>query len=406
MALFKYTARDQTGRVFTGSVAAGSIADLRENLRQKDQYLTSAKESAQKVQTAQAPLFRRRKPKLGDLVVMSRQFATLFRAGLSIPESLNTASSQCESPALGEALQAVRLDVMTGSTLTDAMRKHPKMFNPMMISLVQAGEVGGVLDSTLETIADQFDKQADLNEKVKSAFIYPVIVLLASLGSVAFMLVFIVPVFAKLYSQFHAELPAITRLLVTMSDVLVHRWWLVGAIVAGVVWSAKRFNTTDTGHHFFDRLKLRIPVLGVLLRKIAVARFTQTLAGTMKAGVAILSALAISAETAGNVIIFDAVMRAASAIKEGSDVAGPLEQTGEFPPMVTRMVAAGEQSGDIVQMLDEITRFYHRDIEYGVGKLTRMIEPLMTMVVGGIVMFILLALYMPVFNLSHVVRAK
>jgi type IV pilus assembly protein PilC len=409
MPTFSYTARDRAGQQSTGVIAAKDPTEVREVLRNKDLFVTQIKEKSGPSQGSGGGLFSafsKKKVKLTDMVVMSRQLATLVRAGISIVECLYAVAEQTENPVLKHTLSDIRLDVLTGSTLTDAMRKHPKVLSETYTSLVQAGETGGVLETTLEIAATQFDQEAELREKVKAAFVYPIIVLVASVGVVFFMLVFIVPVFAKVYEQFHAQLPAVTQLLVTMSFVIVHYWWMVLLCGIGIVMAFKRYIQTPTGRKIFDQIMLKLPLLGKLNRKIAVSRFTQTFAGAIKAGVPILRALAISAQTSGNVIIMDAIKKVANFVKEGATLSVPLEQTGQFPPMVTRMVSAGEQSGNLDTMLEEITKFYNRDIEYTVGKLTRIMEPAMTVVVGGIVLFVLLALYMPIFNLTNVVRSK
>jgi type IV pilus assembly protein PilC len=409
MPTFSYTARDRAGQQSTGVIAAKDPTEVREVLRNKDLFVTQIKEKSGPSQGSGGGLFSafsKKKVKLTDMVVMSRQLATLVRAGISIVECLYAVAEQTENPVLKHTLSDIRLDVLTGSTLTDAMRKHPKVLSETYTSLVQAGETGGVLETTLEIAATQFDQEAELREKVKAAFVYPIIVLVASVGVVFFMLVFIVPVFAKVYEQFHAQLPAVTQLLVTMSFVIVHYWWMVLLCGIGIVMAFKRYIQTPTGRKIFDQIMLKLPLLGKLNRKIAVSRFTQTFAGAIKAGVPILRALAISAQTSGNVIIMDAIKKVANFVKEGATLSVPLEQTGQFPPMVTRMVSAGEQSGNLDTMLEEITKFYNRDIEYTVGKLTRIMEPAMTVVVGGIVLCVLLALYMPIFNLTNVVRSK
>ena len=274
----------------------------------------------------------------------------------------------------------------------------------MYVSLVEAGEAGGLLDRTLETAAVQFSQEAEIHEKVKAALTYPVLVIVAAAGVVAFMLIVIVPVFANVYQQFHAELPAVTLLLVNISFIVVH-WWL-GVLLLGAlfVYALRRYIATPKGRLVFDTLLLKLPLMGKLLRKIAVARFTQTFAGMTSAGVPILRALTISANASGNMVIQRAVMYVAEQVQQGANLGLPLEQTGEFPPVVTRLIAAGEQSGNLDEMLGEITLFYHRDIQYAVEKLTKLMEPLMTIMVGGIVLFILMALYMPIFNLGQVLR--
>lgn len=375
-------------------------------LRAKELYLTAYHTRGVALTPAgkRRLLPARRRVTLGDMVVMSRQLATLVGAGLPIVEALFAVSAQTENPLLLQTLNQVRADVLAGSTLSEAMSRHPRIFNEMYVALVQAGEAGGVLEETLERAAIQFDKEAELREKVKSAFVYPTLVIAAAVAVVIFMLLFIVPVFARVYSQFNAELPLITRILVTMSYGLIHYSWMVILGLIGAFLALRRYVQTQRGRRQYDRLKLKMPLLGKLNRKIAVARFTQTMAAVTKAGVPILRALTVSANTSGNVILIEAVMRVARSVKEGATLAVPLEQTGEFPLMVTRMIAAGEQSGNLDEMLEQVTRFYERDIEYTVAKLTRLLEPAMTVVVGGVVLFILLALYMPVFNLTNVIR--
>lgn len=405
MATFVYTARDREGNKTVGSVTAKDSIEARTTLRYKDLFVTDIREKAERADgQSSAGLFRKKKVKLQDMVVMSRQLATLVRAGISIIECLHAVAEQAENPALAEAVRDVRIDVLSGSTLADSMRKNPKVFNEKFVSLVQAGETGGVLEATLEVAADQFDKEADLREKVKGAFVYPALVLFASVGVVTFMLLFIVPVFAKVYDQVHATLPLVTLSLVTLSDVILHYWYivLISAYVLFII--IRKYIKTPGGRLVFDKLMLKLPVLGKLNRKIAVARFTQTLAGAVQAGVPIVRALMISANTSGNMVIVNAVVHVTNLIKEGSTLAAPLEATGQFPIMVTRMIGAGEQSGNLDEMLSEITKFFNRDIEYAVQKLTRIMEPAMTIVVGGIVLFVLLALYMPIFNLSSVIK--
>jgi type IV pilus assembly protein PilC len=412
MPTFSYTARDTAGTSKQGYASAATSNELRETLRSKQLFLTAFKETSSKggesdildVTASSERTKKRRKAKLGDMVVMSRQLATMVGAGLPIVEALYAVAAQTDNAGLSQTLAEVRLDVLSGSTLSESMARHPKMFNEMYISLVQAGEVGGVLEETLETAAVQFDKEAELREKIKSAMVYPIIVVMASVAVVAFMLVFIVPVFANVYDQFNAKLPPVTMSLVVVSRIVRSYWYIVLSLIVLAWYSCKRFNQTPNGRRFFDGLKFKLPLIGKLNRKIAVARFTRTLAGLVRAGVPILRGLTISANTSGNVLIIEAIRKVVEFVKEGATISVPLEQTGEFPPMVTKMIAAGEQSGDLDHMLNEITRFYDRDIEYQVGRLMRIMEPLMTIFVGGVVLFILLALYMPVFNLTQVIR--
>jgi type IV pilus assembly protein PilC len=286
------------------------------------------------------------------------------------------------------------------------MAKYPKVFNKLIVAFVESGEATGNLDGTLEAAAVQLNREDNLRRKVKAATTYPKIVVAACIGTIAMMLLFVVPVFAQVYKQLKSELPAPTKLLIFLSDVgLTYGWLLLFPIAAGV-YGFRRYRDTPKGKRNLDTLSLKIPILGVVFRKIAIARFVQTLASALASGVPILQALTIASNTAGNAVIQDAVTEASNKIREGASIAIELEKTGEFPMMVTRMLAAGESSGNLDTMLEEVNRYYERDVEYAVENLTKMIEPAMTVLVGGIVLLILLALYMPVFSLGKAFLGK
>jgi type IV pilus assembly protein PilC len=405
MPNYTYKARDLSGNMTTGVVFADSEQALRAVLRDSRLYLVHFKKSAEAAGAQATPMFgRSKKVKINDMVTMSRQFATLVRAGLPIIETLATLRAQVENATLATALAEIQSDVMSGSTLHEAMGKHPKIFNNLCVSLVAAGEAGGLLDKTLDIMADMLDKEALIQAQIRAAMAYPKMVVAACIGVIAFMLTFIVPVFAKVYDQFHAELPAITLLLVAMSHFVTNFWWLAIILIWGIMKAFKAARSTPVGTRYFDTWALKIPMIGPVMRKIAIGRFAQTFAGATKSGIPILNALAICADTAGNVVLHDAVMRVATQVSEGAPLAPSLEETGQFPPLVTRMMAAGEKSGNLDEMLDEIATFYGRDVDFAVQKMTKLIEPLMTVVVGGIVLFVLMALYMPVFNLSKVIK--
>lgn len=404
MASYRYVARDRDGNVTSGVLSARNDTEVRSILRGRDLYLTSCNlaEGGQ-TKTGQTSFFTK-KVKLNDLVVASRQLATMVRAGLSITEALGALADQTENPTLVETIRQVRLDVLTGLTLADAFRKHPKVFSEIFVSLVEVGEAGGTLDQTLEIAAQQYNDEAELREQVKAAMTYPIIVIVATILVIAVMLLFVVPVFDGVYSRFGKELPAITQSLITISRAAKTIWWVALLIIVGGVYLFRRYYASNDGRHRIDALKLRLPLVGKLLRKISIARFTQTFAAVTRGGVPMIKALTTSAGTTGNIILKDAVMVVCNRVSEGAPLSTPLADSGEFPPMVTRMIAAGESTGNLDEMLEEITRFYQRDIEYSVHRLTRMLEPIMTVFVGGVVLFVLLALYMPVFTLPNVIK--
>ena len=405
MPTYQYKARDKEGALQTGVHIADNEAELRMTLRSRELYVTDVAVNADLASRAGSQgIFGKKKIKLYDLVVMSRQLASLVRAGITVIEALDTVAEQSDNPTLVETLQLCRIDILAGESMAQALAKHPKVFNELYVALVDAGETGGMLEETLEVAAEQLDKQASMREKVKSAMTYPILVIVASVLVVLFMLVFIVPVFKTVYEQFNAELPSITKLLILMSDVIVNWWYIVVVVVIATAIGIKAYYSTNEGRHVIDAFKMKVPLLGSLLRKIAIAQFTQTFTGLSRGGVPIIGALRVAGSTSGNVIIRDAVWQVSDSIREGSPLSASLEETGQFPPMVTRMIASGEKSGNLDEMLAELTHFYERDIDHQVDRLTRLMEPILTCVVGGIVLFVLLSLYMPVFSLSNVIK--
>ena len=404
MPTFDYKARNQQGVESGGVIVAESVGQLREQLRAKGLYLTGVGIVGSGGGGGVAISLFRRRPKLYDMVVMSRQLATLVRAGVSAVESLEAVADQTTSPVLAEALMDVRAGILTGDSMSQAMAKHPRVFSEMYCALVSAGEQGGTLEDTLEIAADQLDKQQALREQVKSAMIYPIIVITAALLVISFVITFLVPVFKSVYVQFGQELPGITKFMLFLSDVAIHWWYVAIPLLIVAIMLVKAYVSTAEGREVYDAFKLRIPFLGALFRKIGVAEFTQTFAGMIKGGVPIIGAMQVAADTSSNVIVRNSIWAASESIKEGASLATALVEAGQFPPMVTRMVASGEKSGNLDEMLAELTRFYERDIEHTVARLARTMEPVMTVVVGGIVLFTLLALYMPIFMLSQVIK--
>ncbi len=403
MPSYKYTARDGAGKSSVGVLQAADEAELRRVLRANDLYVVRVKGggAAPEAEGSYKPRPLEPKPSLQDMVIATRQLGTTVRAGLPIVQALGIVGMQSEKPMLRHAFADIEQGVSDGQFLSVGMRKYPKLFNRLVVSLVEAGEVAGTLDHTLELAAEQLDREDNLRRRVKAALLYPKLVVAACVGTIAGMLLLVVPVFSKVYGSLHAKLPAPTLILMSLSANVLKYWWLGALIGAGLTFAFKRFAATEGGQRKLDRLVLKIPVLGSLLRKIAIARFVQTLSGSMRGGVPVLRSLAISAATAGNTVICDAVTGAAEHVRDGAPIAQELEKTGQFPVLVTRMIAAGESTGNIDAMLDEINRFYERDIEYAVDKLTRTIEPLMTVLVGSIVLLVLLALYMPIFTLGN-----
>ncbi|KQR53786.1 pilus assembly protein PilC [Leifsonia sp. Leaf336] len=342
--------------------------------------------------------------KLKDLAILSRQMATMIAAGLSLLKTLNILAEQTENKKLAAMMEGVRDDVETGVSVSDALRKHDRVFPPLMINMVRAGETGGFLDDALESVAENFEKEVKLRSTIKSAMTYPVIVLAMSLLAVMAMLLFIVPVFENMFKGLGAPLPVPTEILVILSHAMV---WIapiliVGLIVFAIWWSRNR-HTVEVRRRV-DPLKLKVPVFGPLLKKIAVARFSRNLSNMIGAGVPILQALRIVGETSGNWVIERALVEVSESVRQGESIAKPLLQQPVFPAMVTQMIAVGEDSGSLETMLNKIADFYEQEVEAATEQLTAMIEPILIGFLGVVIGGMVIALYMPIFQIGSLIK--
>jgi len=344
--------------------------------------------------------------KLGDLVVFSRQFATMINAGLPIVRALYVLSEQTGNRKLKDVVVRVRKDVEAGMALSEALEKHPEVFNRLYVEMVRAGEIGGMLDGVLLRIADQLEKDQELRRKVKSAMTYPIVVLVLAILAASFMLIFIVPVFARMFEDLGGTLPLPTRIAMGLSDILTSIFGvLVYAAMAAAVFAFLRWKNTENGRRVWGRISLRIPAkIGEVIQKVALARFARTLGTLSAAGVPILQAIEITATSSGNWVVESALLKSRDAVREGIPIYKPLEEEPVFPPMVTRMIAVGEETGDIDGMLGKIAEFYESEVDATVKALTSIIEPLMIVVVGGIVGGIIIAMYLPMFKIFELVE--
>ncbi|KAB2962465.1 MAG: type II secretion system F family protein [Thermoanaerobaculia bacterium] len=335
------------------------------------------------------------------VAIFTRQFSVMLDAGLPLVQCLEILGEQEEDRVFREIIQAVRGDVESGSSLADAMRKHPKAFNNLYVSMIAAGEAGGILDVILQRLAVYIEKIVRLQSQVRSALAYPVTVLLIAAGVVFIILWKVIPVFAQLFAGLGGELPFLTRVVVDASNFVGRFWWVViGGII--LLWIAiKRYHKTEGGRRVIDGLLLKIPAIGMLLRKIAVARFCRTLATLTASGVPILDGLEITARTSGNAIIEDAVLAVRKAVEEGKTLSAPLAETKVFPPMVVQMINVGEQTGALDQMLSKIADFYEEEVDTAVAGLMKLIEPLMILVLGGIIGTIVTAMYLPMYAILN-----
>jgi len=403
VATYTYKARNRQGEILQDQVEGTDTMAVAATLRQQGLLVIDVKEQS----VAQKDLFEPfKKVKLGDLVVFTRQFSTMINAGLPIVRALYVLSEQTGNPKLKEVIVAVRKDVEAGLALSEALDKHPKVFSRLYVEMVRAGEIGGILDGVLLRIADQLEKDQDLRRKVKSAMTYPIIVLILAILAASFMLIFIVPIFARMFEDLGGTLPLPTRVAMAISDILTSIFGVfVYAGMIAAVFLFLRWKNTEQGRKVWGRLVLRIPAkIGDVMQKVALARFARTLGTLSAAGVPILQAIEITATSSGNWVVEKALLKSRDAIREGIPIYRPLESEPVFPPMVTRMIAVGEETGDIDGMLTKIAEFYESEVDATVKALTSIIEPLMIVVVGGIVGGIIIAMYLPMFKIFELVE--
>ena len=403
MATFVYKVRDRTGKIFTGSMEGENRSAVVSRLREMDYFITSINEKRQGFALLkEITLFK--KIKLRDLTIFYRQFATMVNAGLTLVSSLDILIEQVENKALSEAIKLVKSDVESGSTLADALAKQPQIFSELYISMVRAGEIGGVLDEILNKIADLMEKEFALRQKIKSAMSYPSFVAGAAVIMVIFMLTFILPQFVGVFKQFGGELPALTQFFVTLTYLFNKYWYIFFAVFAALVAAFLAYIKTPNGKLNFDKFKLNVPIFGEINRKGAVARFTRILGTLIKSGVPILEALQVSSNAIGNLVVSSAVLGAKTKIKEGQSISGPLAASGVFPPMVTQMIMVGEESGELEEMLVNVAKFYDEEVDRSVEKLTAIIEPLLMAFIALTVGVMIIAMYLPIFGMVNLIQ--
>ncbi len=401
MPLYVWKGRTLAGESQAGEIEVARPEEAMEILRKKRVFVTSIKPKGGGFSL----------PKMGggvsvstkELAIFTRQFATMISAGLPLVQCLDILAKQASKPSFGRVISEVTHEVEAGATLSDALGKHRAVFDDLFRNMVAAGEAGGVLDEILMRLATYVEKADALKRKVQSAMVYPAVVLSVAMGATVFMLMVIIPTFAKMFTDFGGELPLPTKIVLGLSDFLKHFWWclLLGAVGSGIAF--KRYYATEAGHRNIDALTLRLPALGDVILKGAVARFTRTLGTLIASGVPILAGLEITARTAGNKIIAEAIMTARASIREGETVSAPLKAAGVFPPMVVQMISVGEQTGALDEMLTKIAVFYEAEVDTAVDTLTSIIEPVMIVVMGGIVGGMVVSMYLPMFKLISVV---
>jgi type IV pilus assembly protein PilC len=402
MPTFAYSGRTRTGQTVTGERIAETMDAAVAALRREQIMVTkidAAKAAKAETAAKKAAAKKGKSVPSKNLAIFTRQFSVMIDAGLPLVQCLEILGKQEPHKAFSDYILKVREDVEAGAALADAMKKHPKAFDPLYSNMIAAGEAGGILDTILKRLAVYIEKSVKLKGQVKSAMIYPIAVICIAAIVVAAILWKVIPTFASLFAGLGAQLPLPTRVVIAMSDGLVAYGWIVVLVLVGAGYGFKQYYSTPAGRYQIDALSLKAPVLGMILRKIAVARFCRTLSTLLSSGVPILDGLDITARTAGNAVIEQAIQKTRSSIERGETVSAPLRETNVFPSMVVQMINVGETTGALDAMLAKIADFYEEEVDTAVAGLLTLMEPIMIAVLGGVVGGIVIAMYMPIFDL-------
>ncbi|HEY2065264.1 MAG TPA: type II secretion system F family protein [Gemmatimonadaceae bacterium] len=401
MPAFTYTARALNGDLKTATIEAPNRDEVVAQLRKQRLNVVKIDE---KKEADKKKKKKGGKISMKDIVIFTRQFSTMINAGLPLVQALDILAKQSENKVLKEVTTAVVFDVESGHTLADAFRKHPNAFTDLYVNMVAAGEAGGILDTILMRLATFMEKNDALVRKVKGAMIYPGVIMSVAAVAIVVLLIFVIPVFENMFSSVGLALPLPTRVVIGMSKFLTGYWWAVGAGGFLAVTSLKKYYASSDGKLVIDRLMLRAPILGDVLRKSAVSRFTRTLGTLIASGVSILDGLEITARTAGNRVIQDAIMESRSSIASGETISAPLQKSKVFPAMVISMIAVGEQTGGLDEMLSKIADFYDEEVDAAVSNLLSMMEPVMIVFLGVVVGGMVVAMYLPIFDMINAVQ--
>jgi type IV pilus assembly protein PilC len=399
--VFTYKVIDKSGKLTTGELEGDNRDLVTSKLRQMGYTIVELK---QKAASLNISFGEKKKVSTKDLMIFSRQLAMMIDSGLPIMRALSILSEQTENKYFAKIVTDVKNEVSSGVTISEALSKHPTVFSSLFINMVKSGEIGGILDKVLLRLATVMEKDNELRGKVKSAMAYPTVILVFALIVVTGMIWFIVPVFAGMFSQLGGKLPALTQLLVDANYVISTYWWIIFPSIFGTVFGVKSYKKTENGRKVFDQLMLKIMIVGPLIQKVAISRFTRTLGTLVSSGIPIIQAIEITAKASGNYVVEQALENVKNSVKEGETISKPLANSPIFPPMVVQMISVGEETGALDAMLEKIADFYDTEVDAAVDTLTSMIEPLVMVVLGGAVGVILLGLYMPLFTLMNLIK--
>ncbi len=403
MAAYTYSAINAEGLELQGEVHAPDLDSAREQLRvrgllpeQLDELPASGEEGVRTV-------FKKIKPK--TLQIFSRQFATMIEAGLNVVSSLVILEDQTDDPYFASVIKEIRADVEGGLLLSQALSRHPKIFNRLYVAMIEAGEAAGILDQVLDRVAYQIEKETQIKRRVKGAMMYPMMVMIFAFLVLTGLLMFLVPVFVRIFEELGGDLPTLTQYVVGASNQLRHHWYIIFPLLGLMVWGIRRAKRTEPGRQVWDRVKLKVPMkIGDVVLKVTMARFSRTLSTLVAAGVDIIKALEITGQTAGNWVVEEALAGVRQKVHQGIPIAQPLIENPVFPPMVSQMVKIGEETGELEKMLSKIADFYEDEVDAAIASLTAIIEPLMMIGVGAMVGVIIISMYLPMFKLLSLVK--
>ena len=402
MPVFRYTGKTRAGAPQRGEIEASDRASATAVLRQRQILVTSIRPKSKELQI--------KIPGLGskiteqEVVIFTRQFATMIEAGLPLVQCLDILARQSENKEFARVIGQVKTDVESGDSFADALRKHPRVYSDFYVNMVEAGETGGILDTILARLAGYMEKAAALKSQVKGAMIYPAVIIGIAIIVVVFLLLYVIPVFADMFASFGGTLPAPTRFVMFLSDLVKDYILYAIPLVGALIWLFKRFYKTEKGRLMVDTLVLKLPVFGPLIQKVAVAKFTRTLGTLVSSGVPIIDGLEITARTAGNKVVEGAVLSIISSIKEGQTIAEPLGRQAIFPPMVVQMIEVGENAGALDAMLNKIADFYDQEVDTAVAALTKLMEPMLMVSLGTVIGGMVVAMYLPIFKIAGAIE--
>jgi len=403
MAAYTYSAINADGLELSGEVHAPDVEAAREQLRIRGLLPERIQEMSASGEEGVRTVFKKIKPK--TLQIFSRQFATMIEAGLNVVSSLVILEEQTDDAYFAQVIREIRADVEGGLLLSQALGRHPKIFSRLYVSMVEAGEAAGILDQVLDRVAYQIEKETQIKRRVKGAMMYPTMVLIFATLVLIGLLMFLVPVFVKIFAQLNGQLPTLTQYVVDASDQLRHHWFIIFPAFGLSIWAIRRAKRTEPGRQLWDRTKLKIPMkIGDVVLKVTMARFSRTLSTLVAAGVDIIKALEITGQTAGNWVVEEALAGVRQKVHEGVPIAQPLIENPVFPPMVSQMVKIGEETGELEKMLSKIADFYEDEVDTAIASLTAIIEPLMMIAVGAMVGVIIISMYLPMFKMLTLVK--